>query len=113
MKYEQNTNVSYVTRENYADYVKKFCDVYLGEMTYALNAKQFNIDHSAVQRASLETILRCLLCSGRVRKCDLEEVLDDVKEISGGLRDGNIIMMPIGLLAELLKRANERRENGD
>lgn len=109
MKYEQNTDVGYVTRENYADYIKKFCDVYIGEMTYALNANyKFNADHKAIQRASLETILRCLLCSGSVKKWQLEVLLDDVEEISDSLRDKDIIMTPVGVIYELLKHANER-----
>lgn len=113
MTYIPNTDIGYVTRENYADYVKKFCDVYIGEMTYALNANYFNADYAAVQRASLETILRCLLCSGSVKKWQLEVILDDVEEISAALRDQEIIMSPIGVIYELLKRANERRKNGN
>lgn len=106
--YIPNTDIGYVTSENYADYVTKFCTEYIDEMTYALNANYFNADHAAVQRASLETLLRCLLCSGSVRKWQLEVFLDDVEEISDGLRDKDIIMTPIGVIYELLKRANER-----
>lgn len=108
MAYIPNTDIGYVTSENYADYVTKFCTEYIDEMTYALNANYFNADHAAVQRASLETLLRCLLCSGSVRKWQLEVFLDDVEEISDGLRDKDIIMTPIGVIYELLKRANER-----
>lgn len=110
MKYEQNTDVGYVTRENYADYVSKFCTEYIDEMTYALNANYFNADHAAVQRASLETILRCLLCSGSVKKWQLEVLLDDVEEISDEMQDKDIIMTPVGVIYELLKHANERRK---
>ncbi|GHV97346.1 hypothetical protein lacNasYZ03_05600 [Lactobacillus nasalidis] len=110
MKYESNTDVGYVTRENYAEYVEKFCTEYIDEMGYALNAHHFNVRHAAVQRTCLETILRCLLCSRSIKKWELEAILDDVEEISDAVRDRDIIMTPIGVIYELLRRANERRE---